>query len=67
MRKKEERERSLLECKVRLTFAHLQYKGRTLANGKDNLLWRVILALTHIKMQSDQTTYFYSRPKFDKI
>ena len=57
MRKKE-RKHSLPKCKARLTFAHLQYKGRTLAHVKDNLLWRVTLALTYIKIQPDQTTFF---------
>lgn len=54
----EERERSLLECKVRLTFAHLQYKGRTLVNVKHSFLWRITLALNYIKLQPDQTTFF---------
>ena len=42
-------EHSLPKCKARLTFAHLQYKGRTLAHVKDNLLWRVTLALNLYK------------------
>lgn len=46
---KKEREHSLPKCKARLTFAHLQYKGRTLAHVKDNLLWRVTLALSLYK------------------